>query len=61
MDRGDFNRSYDEGESVVLDPSTSHSAGPPSLPGKDKRYSLLQGCSCSSQPSQGRTKEIVSP
>ena len=35
---GDFNRLYDEGESVVLDLSTSHSAGPPSLSGKDNRY-----------------------
>ena len=33
---GGFDRLYDEGESVVLDPSTSHSAGPPSLSGKDK-------------------------
>ncbi len=28
---GDFNRLYDEGESIGLDLSTSHSAGPPSL------------------------------
>ena len=47
MDVGDFDRLYDEGEGVVLDLSTVHAHGPPSLPGKDKRYSLLQGCSCS--------------
>ncbi len=29
-------RQDDDAESVVLDLSTSHSAGPPSLPGKDK-------------------------
>ncbi len=33
---GDFDRLYDEGERVVLDPSTVHTHGPPSLPGKDK-------------------------
>ena len=32
----DFDRLYDEGESVVLDLSTVHTHGPPSLPGKDK-------------------------
>ncbi len=35
---GDFNRLSDEGESVVLDLSTVHTHGPPSLSGKDKRY-----------------------
>ena len=34
---GDFDRLYDEGESVVLDLSTVHTYGPPSLSGKDKR------------------------
>ena len=33
---GCFDRLSDKGESVVLDLSTVHTHGPPSLPGKDK-------------------------
>jgi hypothetical protein len=54
MDGGDFDRLYDEGESVGLDPSTVLGTVP--LP-----FSPGLGCSCSSQPSQGRTIDIVFP